>query len=138
MASSVHSYSGALGAGGAHSKPAYREGLCELFNMERELVTGTIDLIEPEPCILDLHIDAVHFGDGPSMDDSAEGAGELHDEFLAAKVDREPALAREGHLKFAIWAEDVRPHALGEVAAREVVLLENVVGCGSCICRQIR
>ena len=96
-----------------------------------------IHLVEPEPCILDLHIDAVHFGDGPSMDDSAEGAGELQDEFLAAKIDREPALAREGHLKFAIWAEDVRPHALGEEASREVVLLKNVVCCGSCIGRHI-
>ena len=93
MATAVHSYTGALCARGAHSKPAYRERLCELFNMERELVTGTVDLAEPEPSVLDLHIDAVHFGDGPSMDDSAEGAGELQVESLATEVNREPALA---------------------------------------------
>ena len=66
MAVALHSYSGALGAGGALSKPAYGEGLRELFNMERELVTGTVDLAEPEPSVLDLHIDAVHFGDDPA------------------------------------------------------------------------
>ena len=93
MAVALHSYSGALGAGGALSKPAYGEGLRELFNMERELVTGTVDLAEPEPSVLDLHINAVHFGDGPSMDDSAECAGELQVESLATEVNREPALA---------------------------------------------
>ena len=93
MAVAVHSYSIALGAGGALNKPAYGEGLRELFNMERELVTGTVDLAEPEPGILDLHINAVHFGDGPSMDDSAEGARELQVESLATEVNREPALA---------------------------------------------
>jgi hypothetical protein len=83
-----------------------------------ERVTGMVDLAKPEPSKLDLHIDTVRFGDGSSMDDSAEGAGELQLEFLVAEVDEEVALARHGHLQFAISDEDVRLHALGEKDAR--------------------
>ena len=46
------------------------------------------------------------------MDDSAEVAGELQDESLAPEVDRNlHSIAREGHLQFAIWIEDIGPHA---------------------------
>lgn len=68
---------GLSAAGGALGEVANREGLCELLDLEGELVAAADDLAEPEPRILDLRIHAVHLSDGPGLHDPAERAGEL-------------------------------------------------------------
>ena len=78
------------------SKPQLQDGLtektltgndCELLNLERELVTGTINLSQPKPPKLDLHTHAVHLMYRSRFDDASNCGGETKLELLATEGD---------------------------------------------------
>lgn len=52
--------------------------------MECELAAGADDLVDSKPSELDLQIHTVHLGDGPVMDNSAEGTSKLKLVLLAS------------------------------------------------------
>ena len=77
----------ASAAGWAHGEGADRKWLRELLHLERELVTGTINLSQPKPPKLDLHTHAVHLMYRSRFDDASNCGGETKLELLATEGD---------------------------------------------------